>query len=172
MELVKRNELILASRRCARVQKNNGQKLRPAKTHLFPLVAHAYWIYSTNAIDIFENEINLSVSYNAIAFGDDSFIVWYHTKEDDGRFVNHYSDGDSRTSIAVTCECNKFQIVGLLCRYKNRVLVQDNITSIPDAYIKDCRCWGASSLGDNTTALGSTGPASLFPACQSVRMHV
>ncbi|PPS15675.1 hypothetical protein GOBAR_AA04903 [Gossypium barbadense] len=81
----------------------------------------------------FEEELMDCIGLNYVEFSNIENISLYHVTED-GRERIYCVEFDVPNSI-VSCSCNMFESLGLLCRHALRVLLMNNIKEIPEKYI-------------------------------------
>ncbi|KAK5792650.1 hypothetical protein PVK06_033765 [Gossypium arboreum] len=81
----------------------------------------------------FEEELMDCIGLNCVEFSNIENISLYHVTED-GRERIYCMEFDVPNSI-VSCSCNMFESLGLLCRHALRVFLMNNIKEIPEKYI-------------------------------------
>ncbi|KAK8348642.1 hypothetical protein V6Z11_A06G093900 [Gossypium hirsutum] len=105
----------------------------PNKVNGRGILKHASNVYTLAMFKRFEEELMDCIGLNYVEFSNIENISLYHVTED-GRERIYCVEFDVPNSI-VSCSCNMFESLGLLCRHALRVLLMNNIKEIPEKYI-------------------------------------
>ncbi|KAJ0962390.1 hypothetical protein J5N97_030218 [Dioscorea zingiberensis] len=105
----------------------------PSKVNGRGILQHASNIYTLTMFKRFEEELMDSIGLNCIeGASDENYSLYQLTEDNHGRiyFVKFLlSNGN------ISCSCNMFETLGLLCRHALRVFVMNNVKEIPKPYI-------------------------------------
>lgn len=95
-----------------------------------PMESHAASILTPFAFSKLQEQLVMAAHYASFQMEDSGFLVRHHTKVEGGRKV-YWAPRDG----VVTCSCQLFEFLGILCRHSLRVLSTGNCFQIPERYL-------------------------------------
>ncbi|XP_039115863.1 protein FAR1-RELATED SEQUENCE 1-like [Dioscorea cayenensis subsp. rotundata] len=105
----------------------------PIKDNGRGILKHASNVYTLTMFKRFEEELMDSIGLNCVKEANYENHVLYHLTKDGHERVYYVNFSHSNDSIS--CSCNMFKTLGLLCHHALCVLVINNVKEIPEPYI-------------------------------------